>query len=84
MRSEADELKNLAANLHQPLTASFARRRIFETIYHAALEASCELAEAEGTYESYEGEELITPRRPPTCLSSHRRDYQSTSYAESL
>jgi len=29
--------------------------RIFETIYHAALEASCELAEVEGTYESYEG-----------------------------
>ncbi|HHG85387.1 MAG TPA: ribonucleoside-diphosphate reductase subunit alpha [Bacteroidetes bacterium] len=28
---------------------------IFETIYYAALEASCELAEKEGTYETYEG-----------------------------
>ena len=28
---------------------------IFETIYHAALEASCELAERDGCYESYEG-----------------------------
>ena len=29
--------------------------QIFETIYHAALERSCELAEQYGTYESYEG-----------------------------
>ena len=29
--------------------------QIFETIYHAALEASTELAEIEGTYASYEG-----------------------------
>ncbi|KAI8138191.1 ribonucleoside-diphosphate reductase large chain [Fennellomyces sp. T-0311] len=29
--------------------------QIFETIYHAALEASCELAVEEGTYETYEG-----------------------------
>ena len=28
---------------------------IFETIYHAALEASCELAEKLGPYETYEG-----------------------------
>ncbi|KAF7728380.1 Ribonucleoside-diphosphate reductase large subunit [Apophysomyces ossiformis] len=28
---------------------------IFETIYHAALEASCELAEKYGSYETYEG-----------------------------
>ncbi|KAG0170663.1 Ribonucleoside-diphosphate reductase large subunit [Apophysomyces sp. BC1015] len=28
---------------------------IFETIYHAALEASCELAEKYGPYETYEG-----------------------------
>ena len=28
---------------------------IFETMYHAALEASCELAEAEGPYESFQG-----------------------------
>jgi len=30
-------------------------RHIFETIYFAALEASCELAALEGPYESYEG-----------------------------
>ncbi|TEB40204.1 hypothetical protein FA13DRAFT_1724434 [Coprinellus micaceus] len=29
--------------------------QIFETIYHAALEASSEMAEAQGTYETYEG-----------------------------
>ncbi|GME84762.1 unnamed protein product [Ambrosiozyma monospora] len=29
--------------------------KIFETIYHAALEASVELAEVEGCYETYEG-----------------------------
>lgn len=28
---------------------------IFETIYYAALEASCELAERDGVYETYEG-----------------------------
>ena len=29
--------------------------RIFETMYHAALEASCELAGGEGAYETFEG-----------------------------
>lgn len=29
--------------------------KIFETIYHAALEQSCELAQQTGTYESYQG-----------------------------
>ena len=29
--------------------------RIFETMYHAALESSCELAEIEGSYETFEG-----------------------------
>ncbi|KAJ8662299.1 ribonucleoside-diphosphate reductase large subunit [Lichtheimia ornata] len=29
--------------------------QIFETIYHAALEASCELAAVDGTYETYSG-----------------------------
>jgi ribonucleotide reductase alpha subunit len=28
---------------------------IFETIYHAALEASCEIAAVDGPYETYEG-----------------------------
>ena len=30
-------------------------QQIFETIYYGALEASCELAEKNGTYETYEG-----------------------------
>ncbi|ORX94709.1 ribonucleotide reductase M1 subunit [Basidiobolus meristosporus CBS 931.73] len=30
-------------------------KKIFETIYHAALEASCELAQRDGPYETYEG-----------------------------
>lgn len=30
-------------------------RRIFETMYHGAIEASCELAEKYGPYETYEG-----------------------------
>ncbi len=30
-------------------------KRIFENIYYAALEASCELAEKFGPYETYEG-----------------------------
>nr|CAH8857013.1 unnamed protein product [Trichobilharzia regenti] len=35
--------------------ASDLNKRIFETIYFAALDASCELAAEQGTYESYEG-----------------------------
>lgn len=35
--------------------ASLLNKQIFETLYYAALEASCELAEKEGPYSSYEG-----------------------------
>lgn len=35
--------------------AQLLNRQIFETIYYGALEASCELAEKFGPYESYEG-----------------------------
>jgi ribonucleoside-diphosphate reductase alpha subunit len=35
--------------------ARIINRRIFETIYHAAVERSCELAELEGPYETWEG-----------------------------
>lgn len=35
--------------------ASLLNQQIFETIYYGALEASCELAEKNGTYETYEG-----------------------------
>ena len=30
-------------------------KQIFETIYYASLTASCELAQVDGTYETYEG-----------------------------
>lgn len=35
--------------------AALLNRQIFETMYHGALDASCELAELHGPYESYEG-----------------------------
>jgi ribonucleoside-diphosphate reductase alpha subunit len=44
--------------LRMPFESEAAKRLnedIFETIYFAACEASCELAEKEGAYESYEG-----------------------------
>ncbi|KAK6060939.1 ribonucleoside-diphosphate reductase, alpha subunit [Cooperia oncophora] len=44
--------------MRYPFTSPEARdlnRRIFEVIYYAALEASCELAEKYGPYETYEG-----------------------------
>ncbi|RKP16546.1 hypothetical protein ROZALSC1DRAFT_31533, partial [Rozella allomycis CSF55] len=37
------------------LKAKELNKNIFETIYHAALEASCELAEKQGPYETYKG-----------------------------
>ncbi|KAF9920707.1 hypothetical protein FBU30_009375 [Linnemannia zychae] len=44
--------------MRMPFDSPEARRlnlQIFETIYHAALEASCEMAQEDGTYETYEG-----------------------------
>lgn len=44
--------------LRYPFESMQARelnKQIFETIYHAALEASCELAQVEGPYPTYEG-----------------------------
>lgn len=44
--------------LRLPFDSPEARQlniQIFETIYHAALTASCELAQEQGTYETYEG-----------------------------
>ncbi|KAJ1833553.1 ribonucleotide-diphosphate reductase subunit rnr1, partial [Coemansia sp. RSA 2703] len=40
-------------------------RDIFETIYHAALEASCELAEKHGAYESYQGSPMSMGKLQP-------------------
>lgn len=37
------------------MQAKELNKQIFETIYHAALEASCELAQEEGPYPTYEG-----------------------------
>lgn len=44
--------------LRMPFDSAAAKElniQIFETIYHAALEASCEMAEVDGPYETYEG-----------------------------
>jgi len=44
--------------LRLPFDSEGARdlnKKIFETIYHAALESSCELAERDGAYETYAG-----------------------------
>jgi len=44
--------------MRMPFDSPEARQlntQIFETIYHASLEASCELAQEEGKYETYEG-----------------------------
>lgn len=44
--------------MRHPFESNDARtlnKDIFETIYHAAVEASCELAQEEGTYDSYVG-----------------------------
>ncbi|KAJ2725891.1 ribonucleotide-diphosphate reductase subunit rnr1 [Coemansia sp. Benny D115] len=40
-------------------------RAIFETIYHGALEASCELAEKHGAYESYQGSPMSEGKLQP-------------------
>lgn len=40
---------------YESAEASLLNKQIFETLYYAALEASCELAEKEGPYSSYEG-----------------------------
>lgn len=44
--------------LRYPFESPEARqlnKDIFETLYHAALEASCEIAKVDGPYETYEG-----------------------------
>ena len=35
--------------------AQLLNKQVFETIYYGAVEASCELAEKNGTYETYLG-----------------------------
>ncbi|KAJ2021394.1 ribonucleotide-diphosphate reductase subunit rnr1 [Coemansia sp. RSA 455] len=54
--------------MRMPFDSAEARdlnRDIFETIYHAALEASCELARVHGTYESYAGSPASQGRLQP-------------------
>lgn len=51
-------LADLFMLLHLPWESDTARRlnfHLFEAIYYAALEASCELAQEYGVYDSYEG-----------------------------
>ncbi|KAJ1821110.1 ribonucleotide-diphosphate reductase subunit rnr1 [Coemansia sp. RSA 2671] len=54
--------------MRMPFDSAEARelnRSIFETIYHGALEASCELARAHGAYESYAGSPASQGRLQP-------------------
>ena len=44
-----------AKNLFSSDEASLLNKQIFETLYYGALEASCELAERDGPYQTYEG-----------------------------
>lgn len=51
-------LADVFTRMRLPFDATAARILnlfIFETIYHAAVEASCELAQRDGPYETYEG-----------------------------
>ena len=51
-------LANLFIKLKLPFTSEKAReinKLIFETIYHASLEMSCEIAERDGKYKNYTG-----------------------------
>ncbi|KAJ2484128.1 ribonucleotide-diphosphate reductase subunit rnr1, partial [Coemansia sp. RSA 2320] len=54
--------------MRMPFDSAEARtlnQDIFETIYHATLEASCELARVHGTYESYAGSPASQGRLQP-------------------
>ncbi|KAJ2614349.1 ribonucleotide-diphosphate reductase subunit rnr1 [Coemansia sp. RSA 1365] len=54
--------------MRMPFDSAEARelnRNIFETIYHGALEASCELAERLGAYDSYAGSPLSQGKLQP-------------------
>eukprot|EP00271_Cylindrocystis_brebissonii_P014282 TRINITY_DN35591_c0_g1_i1.p1 TRINITY_DN35591_c0_g1~~TRINITY_DN35591_c0_g1_i1.p1 ORF type:complete len:813 (+),score=147.62 TRINITY_DN35591_c0_g1_i1:442-2880(+) len=55
-------------------------RAIFETIYYHALKASCQLAQEEGTYESYEGSPVSRGMLQPDMWGitpSNRWDWES-------
>jgi ribonucleoside-diphosphate reductase subunit M1 len=45
-------------------------KQVFETIYYGALEASCELAERDGPYETYEG----SPVSKGVCMTVLERE----------
>lgn len=55
-------------------------RRIFETLYHAALEASCEIAERDGPYETYKG----SPASKGVCNCSCYRYLSSMKHNSHL
>lgn len=48
-------------------------QQIFETIYYGALEASCELAEQQGPYETYEGSPVSKGVSARKCPASGPR-----------
>lgn len=48
--------------------AAELNRQIFETIYFSALEASCEIAQKDGKYETYEGSPVSQGVSGLSCL----------------
>lgn len=54
MQGLADAFLLLGLAFDSP-EAQELNRHVFETIYYAALDQSCELAKVEGTYETYAG-----------------------------
>jgi len=51
-------------------------QQIFETIYYGALEASCELAEQQGPYETYEGSPVSKGVSARKCPASGHLKYR--------
>ncbi|ORX71652.1 ribonucleoside-diphosphate reductase large subunit [Linderina pennispora] len=65
-----DVTKVVTKNLNKIIDINFypareLNRAIFETIYHAALEASCELAAVHGAYETYQGSPMSKGKLQP-------------------
>ena len=68
-----------------PFTSKEAKQlneAIFETIYHAALEASAELAEVHGSYESFQGSPASQGRLQFDLWGAKDEDTQSHLYAK--
>ena len=59
--------------------AQLLNKKIFETIYYAALEASCELAEQLGPYETYPGSPVSKGVNQTDSMTDINNRYQFMS-----